>query len=54
MGGNMISLKIGQLAVVLAKIWAGNGVIDVTAWSKWVWLQRRIPHLHLCFRKSER
>jgi hypothetical protein len=23
----MISLKIGQLAVVLAKIWAGNGVI---------------------------
>jgi hypothetical protein len=37
----MIALKIGQLAVVLAKIWAGNGVIDVTAWCKWVWLHIR-------------
>jgi hypothetical protein len=30
-----------QIAVVLAKIEAGNGVIDVKAWSKSIWLHTR-------------
>ncbi len=32
------TLNIGLMAVLLAKIEAGNGVLDVKAWSKMVWL----------------